>query len=109
MLYLKVLLVINDHSICYLHGRVWSEIAELVAASLIWHCVSNNSQILASHVYFWDNEEDELELMHSRKMYPPRFTLQVATRPDPTHDAVAMVEFEGAYQNPSTEIYFSLP
>lgn len=28
-----------------------------------------------------------------------------------THDAVALVEleFEGGYQNPSTEIYFSLP
>ena len=79
-----------------------------VAVSLI--CVSDNLQILASQVYFWDQEEDELELMHSRKMYPPRFTLEVHGQ-NSTHDAVALVEleFEDGYQNPSTEIYFSLP
>ena len=65
-------------------------------------------QILASQVYFWDHEEDELELMHSRKMYPPRFTLQVHGQ-SATHDAVAQVEFKGGCMELSTEIYLGLP
>ena len=46
--------------------------------------------------------------MHSRKMYPPRFTLQVHGQ-NATHDAVALVGFKGACQYLSTEIYLSLP
>ena len=45
-----------------------------VAVSLI--CVSDNPQILASQVYFWAHEQSKLELVHSQKMYPPRFTLR---------------------------------
>ena len=77
-----------------------------VAVSLI--CVRDNPQILASQVYFWDHEQDELELMHSRKMYPPRFTLQVHGQ-SATHDAVALVQFRGDCVDLSTEIYLSLP
>ena len=46
--------------------------------------------------------------MYSKKMYPPRFTLQVHSK-NATHDAVALVEFLGACQDMSTEIYLGLP
>ena len=59
-------------------------------------------------MYFWDNEQSELKLMHSENMYPPRFTLQVHGE-NATHDAVALVEFGGACMDLSTEIYLSLP
>ena len=65
-------------------------------------------QIFASQVHFWDNEQDELELMHINKMYPPRFTLEVHGG-NATHDAIALVEFKGACMDLSTEIYLRLP
>ena len=65
-------------------------------------------QICAGEVYFWDNLPHELELMHEQKMYPPRFTLQVCGE-KATHDATAVVEFEGACEDLSTEIHLSLP
>lgn len=65
-------------------------------------------QIYASQVYFWDNEQSELKLIHSEKMYPPRFTLQVHGE-NATHDAVAVVEFGGDCMDLSTEICLSLP
>ena len=74
----------------------------------------NIFQIYASQVNFWDNKKNELELvnelklMHGIKMYPPRFTLEVHGQ-NATHDAVAVVEFKGAHQDLSTEIYLSLP
>ena len=46
--------------------------------------------------------------MHSSKMYPPRFTLQVHGQ-NAIHDAVALVEFKGTCMDLSTEIYLSLP
>ena len=46
--------------------------------------------------------------MHDQKMYPPRFTLQVCGD-KATHDATALVEFEGACEDLSTEIHLSLP
>ena len=46
--------------------------------------------------------------MHSRKMYPPRFTLQVHGQ-SATHGAVALVQFRGDCKDLSTEIYLSLP
>ena len=67
-------------------------------------------QIYASQVYFWDNEQNELELMHKKKMYPPRFTFKLEVRGEnATHDAVALVEFQGACMDLSTEIHLSLP
>ena len=65
-------------------------------------------QICAKEVYFWDNQQSELELMHRMKTYPPRFTLEVHGE-NATHNAVALVEFQGACQDLSTEIYLSLP
>ena len=65
-------------------------------------------QILASEVHFWDSLPHELELMRDQKMYPPRFTLQVCGD-KATHDATALVEFEGACEDLSTEIHLSLP
>ena len=65
-------------------------------------------QICASQVYFWDNEQVELKLMHREKMYPPRFTLEVHGE-NATGAAVALVEFEGACTALSTEIHLSLP
>ena len=65
-------------------------------------------QIYAREVYFWDNEQSELELMHRKKTYPPRFTLEVHGE-NATHNAVALVEFQGACQDLSTEIYLGLP
>ena len=65
-------------------------------------------QICASEVYFWDSLPHELELMHEQKMYPPRFTLQVCGE-KATHDTTAVVEFEGACEDLSTEIHLSLP
>ena len=65
-------------------------------------------QIFAREVYFWDNLPHELELMHDQKMYPPRFTLQVCGD-KATHDATALVEFEGACEDLSTEIHLGLP
>ena len=59
-------------------------------------------------MYFWDNLPHELELMHEQKMYPPRFTLQVCGE-KATHDTTAVVEFEGACEDLSTEIHLSLP
>ena len=50
----------------------------------------------------------ELELMHNKKMYPPRFTLEVHGE-NATHDAVALVEFQGACMDLSTEIHLSVP
>ena len=50
----------------------------------------------------------DLELMHKQKMYPPRFTLEVHGG-NATDDTVALVEFEGACMDLSTEIYLSLP
>ena len=64
-------------------------------------------QIYAREVYFWDNEQS-LELMHTERTYPPRFTLEVHGE-NATHNEVALVEFEGAYQDLSTQIYLSLP
>ena len=46
--------------------------------------------------------------MHREKMYPPRFTLEVHGG-NATDDTVALVEFEGACMDLSTEIYLSLP
>jgi len=46
--------------------------------------------------------------MHDQKMYPPRFTLQVCGD-KATHDATAVVEFEGACEDLSTEIHLGLP
>ena len=43
-----------------------------------------------------------------KKMYPPRFTLQVHNE-NATHAAVALMEFKGASSDLSTEIYLSLP
>ena len=51
---------------------------------------------------------NELELMHNKKMYPPRFTLDVHGE-NATHDAVALVEFQGACMDLSTEIHLSVP
>ena len=59
-------------------------------------------------MYFWDNLPHELELMHEQKMYPPRFTLQVCGE-KATHDTTAVVEFEGACEDLSTEVHLSLP
>ena len=65
-------------------------------------------------MYFWDDEQselelmDKLELMHNTKMYPPRFTLQVHGE-NATHDAVALVKFQGACMELSTEIHLHLP
>ena len=65
-------------------------------------------------MYFWDNKQneselmDELKVMHNKKMYPPRFTLEVHGE-NATHHAVALVEFGGACVDLSTEIYLSLP
>lgn len=64
-------------------------------------------QIYAREVYFWDNEQS-LELMHTEKTYPPRFTLEVHGE-NATHNEVTLVEFEGACQDLSTQIYLSLP
>ena len=46
--------------------------------------------------------------MHEQKMYPPRFTLQVCGE-KATHNATAVVEFEGACEDLSTEIDLGLP
>ena len=59
-------------------------------------------------MYFWDDEQSELELMHSKRMYPPRFTLEVHGE-NATHDADALVEFQGACMDLSTEIHLHLP
>ena len=65
-------------------------------------------QIYARDVYFWDNEQSELELMHRNNIYPPRFTLEVHGE-NATCNEVTLVEFEGACQDLSTQIYLSLP
>lgn len=35
-------------------------------------------QITPSEVEFWNKEEEEMELMHIAKEYPPRFTIEVS-------------------------------
>ena len=66
-------------------------------------------QILASQLcILLGPRAERVELMHSSKMYPPRFTLQVHGQ-NATHDAVALVEFKGACMDLSTEIYLNLP
>ena len=65
-------------------------------------------QIYAKEVYFQDYEQSELEVMHRNKMYPPRFILEVHGE-NATCNEVALVEFKGACQDLSTEIYLGLP
>ena len=65
-------------------------------------------QIYAKEVYFWDYDQIELELMHTKKIYPPRFILEVHGE-NATHNEVALVEFEGVHQDLSAQIFLSLP
>ena len=68
----------------------------------------NISQIYAKEVYFWNYDQIELEDMHRNKTYPPRFILEVHGE-NATHNEVALVDFKGACQDLSTEIYLGLP
>ena len=86
-----------------LHGY---SLAMLYVTASAWLLLPH--QIFARDVHFWDNLPHELELMHHQKMYPPRFTLQVYGD-KAIHDATALVEFEGACEDLSTEIHLGLP
>lgn len=72
-------------------------------------CFSNSSKVYSSEVDYSEYDSEMLQFMHSEKLYPPRFVLNVSMPYNVRTSTTAVVQFKGADKMLRRELPLQLP
>ena len=69
--------------------------------------MTNNMQIKASQVYFWDEKREKLELLQADKVYPPSVELTLEMLE--SHPINLFIKFNGTTADNEMDMEIMLP